>query len=88
MKGTQRHLGVDGHGIPLALHRTGAQGHDSRAALPTLKRLRVGRKRRPWGLAADKGYDSRPLRQALRRRGIRVSIPERRYRHRRTTPCI
>jgi len=81
--GTKRHLLVDGQGIPLALHLTGAQVHDSQAAQPTLKRLRVGHKRRPLGLAADKGYDSRPLRRALRRRGIRASIPERQYRHRR-----
>jgi transposase len=74
---------VDGEGVPLALHVTGAEVHDSQAALATLGRLRVGSKRRPKGLAADKGYDSRPLRQALRRRGIRASIPERRYRHRR-----
>lgn len=67
----------------MALLLTGAQVHDSRAAQPTLQRLRVGRKRRPKGLAADKGYDSRPLRRALRRRGIRASIPERQYHHRR-----
>jgi transposase len=83
VKGTKRHLVVDGNGVPLALHLTAAQVHDSRAALATLKRLRVGRKRRTRGLALDKGYDSRPLRQALRRRGIRASIPERRYRRRR-----
>ena len=74
---------MDRHGVPLALHVTGAQVHDSRAALPTLKRLRVGRKRRPQGMAADKGYDSRPLRRWLRQRGIRASIPERQYSHRR-----
>lgn len=67
----------------MALQVTGANVHDSRAALPTLMQLRVGRKRRPQGLAADKGYDSRPFRRALRRRGIRASIPERRYGHRR-----
>lgn len=83
MKGTKRHLIVDGQGVPLALHLTGAQVHDSRGALPTLKRLRVGRKRRPRGLAADKGYDSRHLRLALRKRGIRASIPERSYQRRR-----
>lgn len=83
VKGTKRHLVGDGNGMPLALPLMAAQVHDSRAAFSTLKRLRVGRKRRPRGLAADKGYDSRPLRQALRRRGIRASIPERRYRRRR-----
>jgi IS5 family transposase len=69
--------------VPLALPLTAAQVHDSRAALATLKRLRVGRKRRPRGVALDQGYDSRPLRHAFRRRGIRASIPERRYQHRR-----
>lgn len=67
----------------MALHLTGAQVHDSKAALHTLERIQVGRRRRPEGLSADKGYDSRPLRQALRRRGIRASIPERSFSHRR-----
>jgi len=34
-------------------------------------------------MAADKGYDSRPLRRWLRTRGIQASIPERHYRSRR-----
>lgn len=34
-------------------------------------------------MAADKGYDSRPVRRWLRQRGVRASIPERQYRHRR-----
>jgi transposase len=34
-------------------------------------------------LAADKGYDSRAFRQALAKRNIRGSIPERQFAHRR-----
>lgn len=57
--------------------------HDSQKAVPTVDRIKVGAKRRPKGLAADKGYDSMALRRKLRARGIRASIPERQFRHRR-----
>jgi len=74
---------TDGTGLPLALTLSAASVHDSKKALPTVDRIRVGSRRRPDGLTADKGYDSRILRQALRARGIRASIPERQFQHRR-----
>ena len=60
-----------------------ASVHDSKKAIQTVDKVRVGARRRPIGLAADKGYDSRVLRQALNARGIRTSIPERVFKHRR-----
>lgn len=61
---------------------TGAEVHEQRAALSVVDQVRVVRKRgpakqRPTTLAADRGYDSRALRQGLRRRGIQPSIPQR-----------
>ena len=45
---------------------------------------RWGRPRtRPRRLTADKGYDSRPFRHWLRRKGVASCIPSRTYRHRR-----
>lgn len=86
-KGSQRHLIADGAGRPLAFTLTGAQVNEKRVALQTVDRVRVQRKRgrpkrRPKQLAADVGYDSRPLRRELRRRGITPSIPERRLKKR------
>ena len=49
----------------------------------TIKKLRVGAKRRVAELNADKGYDSAAFRRALGKRGISTNIPERKYRHRR-----
>lgn len=74
---------TDGHGLPLAMTLSAASVHDSRRALPTVDRIRVGGRHRPTGLAADKGYDSMALRRHLRARGIRASIPERQFAHRR-----
>jgi len=74
---------TDGTGLPLALTLSAANVHDSQRALTTVDRIRVGARRRPKGLAADKGYDSRALRRALQARGIRASIPERQFAHRR-----
>ncbi len=86
-KGSQRHLIVDGAGRPLAFTLTGAQVNEKKVALQTVDRIWVKRgrgrpKQRPKQLAADVGYDSRPLRRQLRKRGITPSIPERQQRKR------
>ena len=71
----------EAHGIPVAFHIAAANRHESKLALATLDRVRVprpgrGRPRtRIRELAADKGYDGQELRRALRKRGIRASIP-------------
>lgn len=80
----------------MAFTLTGAQVNEKKVALQTVDRVRVKRKkgrpkRRPKHLAADTGYDSRPLRRELRKRGITPSIPERklvkRQRRRRDRPA-
>ena len=43
--------------------------------------VRVRRRRRPDAVACDKGYDVPRVRRALRARGIKVVIPEKRKPH-------
>jgi len=62
---------------------TAGQVHESTQLEPVLDAIRVPRRRgrprtRPGRLVADKGYSYRRCRRALRRRGIRHVIPERR----------
>jgi transposase len=55
-----------------------ANWHDQRKILETVDGFKIGKRvRRPKRLGLDKGYDSEPLRQALRQRGI---IPNAKYR--------
>ena len=75
---------VERKGIPLAALLSAANVHDSRMllevvdAIEPIRRNRRGRPRkRPEKLHADKAYDSRPLRCALRRRGITPRIARR-----------
>lgn len=42
---------------------------------PLLDQGRIGRKRKPQRIVADKGYTGRPVRRLLRRRGIGAVIP-------------
>lgn len=81
--GSKRHLVVDRQGIPLAIRHTGANVHDSRMletmvdAIPALRGPRGRPRQRPAKLHADKAYDSRKARQALRRRGITPRLARR-----------
>jgi hypothetical protein len=65
---------VEGHGTPLALPLTGAHGHDSLPARPTLEAIPVlprprGRPRRnPRRLYGDRAYGSPRNRQGLQER--------------------
>ena len=82
---------MDAQGTPLALTVMAASVNDIRGVLPTLDRLRIGRRRQPGCLVADKGYDSRALRRVLQQRGIRTHIPERAFfgqRRRRGRPYL
>ncbi len=83
---TKLHALVDGLGRPLVIHAGPGHAHDS-PMLPVLlgdlmvPRLGLGRPRtRPDVLIADKAYDTGAHRQMLRRRGIKVVIPARRFR--------
>ena len=74
---------VDARGVPLAALLTPANRHDSSAfeelvdAIRPIKRPRGRPRRRPAKLHADKGYDYRRCRQALRRRHIKGRIARR-----------
>lgn len=67
--------------MPLANCTTPANGNEREQVLPLLdkvklKTLKPGRPRKRLKvLAADKGYDCKDKRAALRRRGIRPQIP-------------
>ncbi|RME44854.1 MAG: hypothetical protein D6795_17340 [Deltaproteobacteria bacterium] len=83
------HLLTDRNGLPLTAKVTPANGDERRQVFPLLDGLDLPtggkgrRKKRPKTLAADKGYDRQPLRQALRDRGIRPEIPKREWKSRR-----
>ncbi len=69
--------------MPLANLTTAANGSERDQIIPLLdsiklKTLKRGRpKKRVKVLAADKGYDSKEKRAALRKRGIRPQLPKR-----------
>ena len=80
---TKIHLAVDGRGRPLSVVLTAGQAGDNPQLLNVLDAIAVHRgvpgrpRRRPDMLIADKGYAHDSTRAALRRRGIRHTIPER-----------
>jgi len=79
---------AEASGIPVAVEVYPASTHESQTALAALDAVRIpqpGRKprKRIRVLAMDKAFDSMPLRRKLRARGVRASVPERRYKHRR-----
>jgi hypothetical protein len=69
--------------MPLAACTTPATGNERAQVMPLLDAvpLNTGKhgrpRKRPKILAADKGYDSRALRQQLRHRGIRAQVSKR-----------
>ena len=85
---TKIHLRCDGNGRPITFVLTGGHRHEAIALQPlmengSVKRAGPGRARiRPKRIAGDKAYSSRSIRQYLRRRGIRYTIPRRSNEHR------
>jgi transposase len=83
-------LVADGNGLPIGLELASANYHEVKLAASTLQNVRVPRlrrgrpKQRPKELVADRAYDSRSLREWLRSRRIKPTIPsyERRERKR------
>ena len=80
---TKTHLSVDRRGRPLSIRLTPGQAGDNPQLLPLIDDINVparglrGRpRRRPDSVIADKAYSHHSTRRALRRRGIRVVIPE------------
>ncbi|MFD3918723.1 IS5 family transposase [Streptomyces sp. NPDC058595] len=78
------HLAVDGRGLPLSIVLTPGNVDDATAFGQVLDGIRIpragtGRPRRtPTRVPGHKAYSSRAIRHLLRRRGIAVTIPERR----------
>ena len=75
--------------MPIANLTTAANGSEREQIFPLLdsvklKTLKPGNpKRKVKILAADKGYDSKDKRSALRKRGIRPQLPKRNYKTKR-----
>lgn len=73
--GSKHHLLVEGRGIPLTVSLTGANRHDITQLLnlvesiPSVKGRRGRPRRKPQRLQGDRGYDSEPHRQALKKKG-------------------
>jgi transposase len=87
---TKVHLACDRQGWPLSVVVTPGQRHESTQVTAVLDGIRVSRpgergrpRKRPAHVIADKGYSCPARRQLLSRRGIRHTIPERRYQQQR-----
>jgi IS5 family transposase len=85
-KGILIHLFTEGNGMPISGCTTPANGDERQQVLSLSDKIKirmagVGRpKKRFKVLAADKGYEAKWLRQALRKRGIRGQIAKRHWR--------
>ncbi len=69
---------ADGGGLPIATGVTSASPNESTLVEPTLERRHVAAL--PQRMIGDKAYDSDPLDQRLRDRGIEMIAPNRRKR--------
>ncbi len=67
---TRIHLAVDSYGLPIDFLLTGGEVHDIRAAPELIARL-------PEAdfVVADKGYDSEPIREQIRKKNGKPVIP-------------
>ena len=79
---TKLHLLTDGNGIPLVAVLTPGQRHESTQFENVMNAIRIpqprGRPRtRPNGLAGDKAYSVRWIREWLRQHSIKAVIPQR-----------
>ncbi|MFD6346635.1 IS5 family transposase [Streptomyces roseolus] len=76
------HPSADGRCRPLSLIVTPGQRADCTQFIAVLEKIRVPRpglgrpRKKPDSLAADRAYGNGPVREYLRRRGIRHTIPE------------
>ena len=86
---TKVHLRVDGRGLVMTIVLSEGQRHDSKffEAVMEQKPLSGGRKgrprQRPKRVAADKAYSNSRIRDYLRKRAIRVTIPRKKDQRRR-----
>jgi transposase len=85
--GTKLHLRAEGQGKPMTLLLTPGQYHEAPRFEALMEQGAVKRangrlKRRPKRIIADKGYTGKRIRQYLRERHIRVTIPSKRNQRR------
>ena len=79
---TKIHLVADSRCRPIARVTTAGQRHDSVAFTAVMADISISRscggppRTRPDRVLADKAYSSQKIRNALRRRGIKATIPE------------
>jgi transposase len=81
-KGTKWMVLVDGEGLPLGVRLESASPNEVTLAEATLDQVRVPRvkgrpRQKPKRIIADRAYDSDPLRQRLKKRGIELIVPYR-----------
>jgi transposase len=88
-KGTKWMVLVDGQGLPLGVRLESASPGEATLAETTLNHIRVPRakgrpRQKPKRIIADRAYDSDPLRERLKKRGIDLIVPYRKNsKHRR-----
>ena len=79
---TKIHIAADQRCRPIARVITAGQRHDSLAFGAVMNDIRIRRRHggrpriRPDRVSADKAYSTRKIRNSLRRRGIKATIPE------------
>jgi len=81
-KGTKWMVLVDGRGLPLGVRLESASPGEVTLAEATLAEVKVPRpkgrpRQRPKRVIADRAYDSDPLRERLKKRGIDLIVPYR-----------
>jgi transposase len=81
-KGTKWMIRFDSQGLPLGIRLESASPGEATLAEATLAEVRVPRskgcpRQKPKRIIADRGYDSDPLRERFRRRGIDLIVPYR-----------
>jgi transposase len=84
-KASKRHLIVDGRGVPLAVAVTAANVNDYGQLLPLVDQAGGGAHGDGRLILADRGYDSRAVRDGIRARGYEPRIPTRNRRGQGTT---
>jgi transposase len=84
-KASKRHLIVDGRGVPLAVAVTAANVNDYGQLLPLVDQAGGGVHGDGRLVLADRGYDSRAVRDGIRARGYEPRIPTRNRRGQGTT---
>lgn len=81
-KGTKWMVLVDGGGLPLGVRLESASPGEATLAEATLAEVKVPRpkgrpRQKPERVIADRAYDSDPLRERLKKRGIELIVPYR-----------